>query len=317
MKKLIIILSLLYSLPVFSQDAMPVTDSTPVIYNGFKAGYSITGASEKEVGNKGNFSRYKIKFYVTNAGSESKIFIKKQGGFFASGSASDRLVEFKCANATGARLTNKNATLQMQPCVLEADVEDKECGTDKTVRNRRLVNIGFWIKPGETITTNAIMIVPLNERPSMTVTFFPQNNGTVVSTDYNGYNNNNTSPGFVRLKNYSSNTYIHNQNGPVSCSSIDFNWWSAQWELFPSGSSGNYLIRNRWKNNYLTTDNSSMLTDDSRSPKALWIIRETSADGVYYIQNAADNSKLIVEDGILKIADPFRTNSTAQWLIER
>src|SRR6185369_13652820 len=88
----------------------------------------------------------------------------------------------KILNATGARLTVKEATLQAHPCIMDAIVEDKDCTTGKVVQNKRPVNIGYWIRPGETIAGNSIVIVPLNQKPDMTATLFPINNAPVVST---------------------------------------------------------------------------------------------------------------------------------------
>ena len=65
-------------------------------------------------------------------------------------------------NATGARLTSKRLTLQAPACNVMAVVEDKDCNSNKTVQNKRLANIGYWIRPGETIHADVIVIVPLN-----------------------------------------------------------------------------------------------------------------------------------------------------------
>ncbi len=244
MRKALILICIVIHIKSTAQQVLPVTDSLPAILDGLRAGYSITEQSEKEVGSKGNFSRYKLRFFVTNTGTEAKIFLQKSG-FLNSGSAAHDIVTFKCANATGARLTNKTATLQMNPCVMEATVEDKECGTDKINKNRRMVDIGYWIKPGETVATNTIMIVPLNEKPSMSVTFYPFNNGVVgsLSNHLIDQNNGNYEQHFVHLKNVGSNYYLNNQNGPVACSSIDYGWWSSQWEILPVAGSNNFIIK--------------------------------------------------------------------------
>ena len=167
MRTICLLLFIACRFPAIAQQSapIPVTDSLPAMYQGLQAGYSITGASEKEVGNKGNFSRYKLRFFITNTAPEAKLLMQTPGFLFKVGSVSPEIVQFKCANATGARLTNKEATLRLQPCNIEATVDDKECGTEKVVQNRRIVNIGYWIKPGETVAANTIMIVPLNEKP--------------------------------------------------------------------------------------------------------------------------------------------------------
>ncbi|MEO8772301.1 MAG: hypothetical protein ABI402_19535 [Ferruginibacter sp.] len=318
MKITSLILLLLSSLCTKAQEPVIVTDSLPAMFNGLKAGYAIMGESEKEVGSKGNFSRYKIRFFIRNTSPEAKIFIKKEG-ILNSGSAAHDIVQFKCSNATGARLTNKEATLSMQPFKIEAMVEEKECGTEKLVQNKRLADIGYWIKPGETITANTVMIVPLNEKPNMTVIFYPYNNGLVgtMNTEANTVNTNPVQ-NFVRIKNFASNDYIQNQNGPLACSKIDMNWWSAQWEILPVSGTSNFQIRNRWKNNFLSTENSSLLSDNGKSANAMWQVVETTTSNIYYIKNVADNSKLIFQNGVLKTTNTYNANEAmAAWIIEK
>ena len=252
MKAIIFLFSLVFSASILSaqQTAVAVTDSLPAMQDGLKAGYTIAETSEKEVGSKGIFSRYKIKFFVTNTASEAKMLVQKPGlVLFNSSSISPNVVEFKCSNATGARFTNKTATLQMPSCKIEATVEDKECGSEKVVRNRRLVDIGYWIKPGETISVSSIMITPLGEKPNMTVAFFPYSTGGVVGTFINGGGNQtiNNNEEFVKIKNFAANQYLNNQNGPLKCSEIDMGWWSAQWVIVPVSGTSNFQIRNRWK----------------------------------------------------------------------
>ena len=58
--------------------AINITDTTPAIFNGLQMGFSILKQSEKEVGKKGNFSRYSLRFYVTNTTGEAKILMLKE-----------------------------------------------------------------------------------------------------------------------------------------------------------------------------------------------------------------------------------------------
>ncbi len=299
---------------------MSVTDSLPAIFDGLKAGYTITEKSEKEVGSKGTFSRYKIKFFVTNMANEAKILVQKPGLIlFNSSSISPNVAEFRCTNATGARFTNKTATLQMQTCNIEATVEDKECGSDKVVRNRRLVDIGYWIKPGETLSVSAIMITPMGENPNMTVSFFPSSTGGVVGTPVTSGNQTiNNNEEFVKIKIFASNQYLNNQNGPLRCSEIDMGWWSAEWVIAPVSGTNNFKIRNRWKNNFISTESQLLLSDNGQNTHAMWTIEETSTSNVFYIKNVADNSKLLFENGVLKTSNSYSANDAkAQWVIAK
>ena len=300
------------------QQSFPLSDSIPITHNGLKAGYTITETSEKEVGDKGTFSRYKLKFFVTNTADEAKILMQKPNVLF-SGSPSPHLATFKCSNATGARLTNKTADINMQQCNIEAAVEDKDCATGKTTTNHRIVNIGYWIKPGETISTNCIMITPLNEKPNMTVVFYPFFSGIVGTPFFAGSQHESISAqGFVRLKNFSNNKYIHNQNGPIECSDIDRSWGGAQWVILPVNGTNNFQIRSRLKSNFISTETSGLLSDNGQSSKAMWMIEETTTSNVFYIKNVADNSKLLLLNGVLKTSNSYNTNdATAQWVIEK
>lgn len=306
-----------------AQQAMPVTDSAAATFDGLQAGYTITGASEKEVGKKGNFSRYKIRFYVTNTANDARLILYRPNSTVFGSGASPKLAYFKCANATGARLTNKEVTLEAKPCYIDALVEEKECGSDKTVQNRRSANIGYWIKPGETIASNTIMIVPLNEQPSVTVTFFPERSSMPASVMYNDnnnvYSNNNQqqSQGFVRIKNYAADAYLHNQNGPLNCSGIDMGWWSAQWEMLPVSGTNYYVIRNRWKNLYISTDNGSMLSQNGQSANAYWTIDDAGTNNMYTIKNVATNAKLAYLEGAVKMINTFNNQVATQWIIEQ
>jgi hypothetical protein len=334
MKKILIGLLSLSLINGYAQQTFKVTDSMPAENEGLRAGYDITGASEKEVGNKGDFSRYKLRFYVTNTSTQAKLILYRPGGINFGNSVSPNLTQFKCLNATGARLTNKEVTLDAKQCIIDAMVDETD-PAGKTVQRKKPASIGYWIKPGETISSNTIVIVPLNEKPNVTVTFFPNTGsmGATVINNSNNYTNNSNAPnyannnnsvnaqtvsqGFVRIKNFASNNYLHNQNGPVACTAIDHEWGSAQWEMLPVNGTSYYQIRNRWKNNFISTENNSLLSDNGKSSNAMWLIEETSTSNIYTIKNAATNAKLSFQDGALKTSSSFGNQPSMQWIIEQ
>jgi hypothetical protein len=320
MKKIILLLVVFASLKTFSQpQTFAITDSMPVTVNELKAGYTIKETEEDS--KKDNQVKYKIYFYLTNTSSEAKIMYKKPGGFGHLGALSPVIALFKCTNATGARMTNKMASMELPVCKIEATVEDKECGTDKVSQNTRLVDIGFWIKPGETISRTYPIYVPLNERPAVSIIFYPE-----PANQTGGFINNNnsdvsqqspqTTQEFVRIKNIASNMYLHNQNGPVACTDIDFQWWSAQWEIIPIKGTSYFNIRNRWKNNFLTTENNEMISDDGR-PQSAWWRLDDMGNNTYIIKNGANNLKLILQNGKLGTSNAFGTPVYSQWTIEQ
>lgn len=295
-----------YGVKGFSPKTFTVTDSTPVFYNGLKAGYTIKDESEKSVGKKGDFIRYKIYFWLSNTGSEAKIMYRNLDFGGHSGPITNSIALFKCLNATGARLTNKNASMELQPCKIQAMVDN----------NKVLADIGYWIKPGETVSKTYPMIVPLGERPNVTITFYPEvgnQTGTLMNVNNQQENSN---AGFVHIKNFATNTYLNNQTGSLACTTIENGWWSADWEIIPVQGTENFLIRNRWKNNYLSTDNGWM-TDNSNSSTAMWTIKETTTSNIFYIKNVSNNARLYVENGQLRTSNNFISNdNTSKWVLE-
>ncbi len=307
-----------YGVKGFEPKTFTVTDSTPANYNGLKAGYTIKDETEKSVGKKGDFSRFKIYFYLTNTSTEAKIMYRNLDFRAHSGPITNNIALFKCLNATGARFTNKMAMMELQPCKIEANVEDKECGTDKIIVNKRLVDIGYWIKPGETVSKTYPMIVPLNEKPNVTVTFYAEVANQTGTFMYASSQQQQTDQSFVKIKNFASGNYLHNQNGPLTCSSIDNEWWSAQWEILPVPGTNNFQIRNRWKNNFISSNNNQLLTDEGQSATSMWTVQETNTPNVFYIKNVNDNARLYVDNGMLKVSNSFISNDAlSKWVIEK
>jgi hypothetical protein len=305
-----------YGVKGFNPKTFDVTDSIPVTWNGLQAGYEIKDESEKTVGKKGDFSRYKIKFYLTNTGSEAKIMYRNMSFGGHSGPITNNIALFKCLNATGARLTNKMAMMALQPCKLEADVEDKDCSTGKITINKMLVDIGFWIRPGETVSKTYPMIVPLGEKPKITITYYAEvanQTGTFITV--------NTQPqqiqSFARIKNVATNTYLHNQYGTLACSNIDNDWWSADWEILPVPNSNYYNIRNRWKGTFISTENSSLLSDNATTNSSQWFMEPVAATNNYTFKNLANGYKLISQNNTLITANIFGSPANAQWLVEQ
>src|SRR5512140_2399602 len=122
-----------------AQQAYPVYDTMALQSGGLTYGYRILNEKEKEV-HKDAFSRYSVQFYVTNTSDQAKMLVRRPGSGLLVSSTSPNLVRFQCTNATGARFTSKEVTLQAKPCVVEAIVDDKECGSDKVVQHERPVN---------------------------------------------------------------------------------------------------------------------------------------------------------------------------------
>ncbi|MBS1736263.1 MAG: hypothetical protein JSS98_06585, partial [Bacteroidetes bacterium] len=190
-----------YGVKGFYPQTFDITDSGFALLNGLKAGYEIKETDS--VSKKDNQARYKIYFYITNLSTEAKIMYQNTGFAGHAGDINNNLALFKCTNATGARLTNKMASMALQPCNLLAKVEDKDCN-GKTVINKRLVEIGYWIRPNETVSKSYPMYVPKNEKPKITVTFYVEvanQTGSLLNIANQPINDNIS---FAHIKNFSA-----------------------------------------------------------------------------------------------------------------
>lgn len=167
MTKQLLTFLLLVTAHVHAQQSADVTEENPYEENGLKLGFNILNESIKEVGDKGNFSRYEISFYVTNASGAAKLILFSPG---ISKTDDDygmqQVAHFDCLNATGARLTSKGAAVNAKALYVTAKEERKNCD-GKYVTEKNKVQIGYYIGAGQTISIKEIIIVPLNEKPKI------------------------------------------------------------------------------------------------------------------------------------------------------
>jgi hypothetical protein len=336
MKKLPLFFLLFSTVASFAQSSFDVSETEAATLNGLKTGYNLISEKEKEVGNKGDFSRFQVEFYITNITSEAKIILYRQGANLFNSDVAGNLVQFKCLNATGARLTSKEITLQAKSCIIQAITDDKDCVSGKTIQNRRPVKIGYWIKPGETISSRTIVIVPLNEKPKVVAILYPDANapvGTTVNTGFNntpnnnnngynnGYNNNNApapiANGFIKLRSLLNNTYLNIEKGPLSCSAIDNGWWSAQWQLVTVSGTNYYHIQNRWKPVFLSLDDNGLLSANNQSDNALWVIETVDGGNSYSIKSAVRNAALMNLNGNIQTTPLLKGQPNIKWSIEQ
>jgi hypothetical protein len=311
-----------------SAQTVAITDKEPANLGGLSMGYIIKSTEVKAVSTKGDFSRYAIKFYVTNTSPETKIILYKQG-WNVLGNVSDRLVQFNCLNATGARFTSKQADISAPACNVLALVDDKDITSNKTVQNKRLVQIGYWIKAGQTISADAIMICPLNELPKMEATYLANQLQPVASAVFVGGGNGEVvyhndvplQPGdgqnFVKVRNLLSRTYLNCESGQVQSSIIDDGWWSAQWLLIPIPGTRYFNIKSRWKETYVTTDSGKLsLFSNYMSDGARWILEPASVPQSFRILNVDNHQYLCVGSNELKMTLNGTIPSTT-WALER
>ncbi len=326
---LAMVLCLLACKGLRAQQAYPVTDQQPTVIDGLQFGYTIKSTETKKVGDKGDFSRYSVRFYVTNPTNESKIILYKQG-WNVMGNVSDQLGQFNCLNATGARLTSKEAIISAPACNVLAIVSDKDGKPDNT---KRFAQIGYWIKAGQTITADCILITPLNELPNVQVIYLAnqlqpaanasaglQNDQQPVQAYPRTLPAQGLPSGFLYIRNVQLNTFINNQTGQLNSTTIDNNWWSAQWTLVPVPRTNYYNIQNRWKDSYLTTDNGGIngvgLFGNYMSDGARWEL-QPCPDGGYRLRNLATGWFLCYISDMLKLAKNYNNVQTAEWVFEQ
>jgi hypothetical protein len=332
MKKLLTTVGmlLLISPKLWAQQAFQVTDQQPGMVNGLQMGYNIKSQETKTVGDKGDFSRYSVQFYVTNTTSEAKIMLFKN-----SYNSSDQLVQFNCLNATGARLTSKGATISAPACNITALVDDRD-GSGKTVKNKRFVQIGYWIQAGQTLTANVILIVPLNEMPNVQAAYLGGQVQQMASASYGGgapagnYVPQNNQPpppppmlinsgGFLRLKNVSNGTYINIQTPTLSATDIKPGWWSAQWSLVPVPGTNFFTIKNRWQSTFIDVDRGYIvMSKDGSRQSGLWDFEPGREPNVFRIRNSQTGVFLCLsQTGQLIISHTGRDNMSTQWQLEQ
>lgn len=154
---------------ITAQMANEITTDKPANIDDIEYGYFINNESVKEAGGK-EMSRFEVTLYAKNTSSCLKLFLfERKNTFFSSNtSAENDLAKFDCINATGQRLTSKGGTIEARSFYTNAKVPIK--GTDgKTTVQDLKVQIGYALKPGETISKSLIFIVPLNEKPKLQV----------------------------------------------------------------------------------------------------------------------------------------------------
>jgi hypothetical protein len=298
----------------FAQQGFPVTDQQPVEMEGLSCGYHIKSLETKKVGDKGDFSRYSINFYVKNVSGWPKVLPFRQGINGMNGVA-DNLVQFNCLNATGARLTNKYAVIKAPPY--------------NAYHDRRYAQTGYGLMPGQTINVEEVMIVPLNEPLNIMVFYigYSQQLVPLNATDVNPrpaevaeplpdqpppvFNSQN----FYQVRNAANNTFINVQTGVISSSPIQNGWWSAQWQIIPVPGSIYFKLKNRWKSSFIDTDRGYItMAPDDRSQGTLWSL-EPLQGNMFYIKNVQSGQYLCVISNQIRLMPDFY-NKGSSWMIQ-
>jgi hypothetical protein len=324
---LLVLLLFACTLRAQQQQVFDVTDTQPATINGITMGYRINSEEVKKVSDKGDFSRFSIKFFVTNTSPESKIILYRTGFVFLN-EISPYIVQFDILNATGARFTTKQATLQANNCTILARVDDKDPkDPNKTVKTKRFVDIGYWIKSGETISTTAIVIVPLNEKPKVTATYLMDDGqpvGTVLNTSYAtpppppapgyGYNRG----ALYAIRNSWKGTYIDNRAGFLTTNNTDQTQRILQWEIIPVNGANYYLFKARGEAAYLSSGKPGTveLNNNTQYAGSMWYIEPVPNTDRVRFKNVGNNTYLNMEAGTLQSTAIWDDAESARWVLE-
>ncbi len=321
MKKIGLLLTIIGALglgKIFAQPGIQVTDQSPQIIEGLKCGYTIKSLETKEVGDKGNFSRYSVNFYVTNVTDMPRIMYYRRGYNGING-VSDLLVQFNCLNATGARLTSKSVVVHALPYQQYRD-HDREHHMDQ---------VGYSIMPGQTINTEAIIIVPLNQQLNIVAYYLGYSQQQVPwSADGNAVVNTQSdvpppppvlnTQGFTQIRNLYSNTFINIQTGVVGATPIQNGWWSAQWQIIPVPGTNFYKIQNHWKSNFMCTENGYLTMAPSDQPDGSnWIFEPSERGGnIFRIRNVRSGAYISVVSNQITLSAGMDNNPGLLWAVQ-
>ena len=149
---------------------LSLEEGKPTQQNGIDLTYKILNFRKQEVGKKGMFDRYEVMVSASNnQGCDMMIWLT--GNERNTNSSNYPLAEFRCLNATGARLTSKSQSLTLDARYVPYTTTTK--GSDgKNIQNTIQVLAGYSLRAGSTKENRMIVIVPEGEKPQFEVRTF-------------------------------------------------------------------------------------------------------------------------------------------------
>ena len=131
-------------------------EKKPVTIDGIEYGYIIKNEQTKTA--KGEeYGRFEITLYATNKSGCLKLFASRNDIF--SVDAANLLATYNCTNANGKRFTSKSGTVNARDFNVKVNVKEGDKDVTKSAK------AGYIFRNGETLRSNMIVLVPLNERP--------------------------------------------------------------------------------------------------------------------------------------------------------
>lgn len=141
-----------------------ISDGQTIDVNGMSVTFNILNKESVEAGGK-PYDRYKVSASVKNS-SDKAYNIRLSS--FPQIVSNTGLVELDCINATGAKLTSKKIELKMKAQMINVTYSayDK---SGKFTTSTIPVTGSYYFDPGDSISDNAIFIVPQGEKPDVSV----------------------------------------------------------------------------------------------------------------------------------------------------
>lgn len=147
-----------------SLNAQKITDGQTIDVNGMSVTFNITNKESIEAGGK-PYDRYKVSATVKNTSDKS---YNVRLSSYPQIVTNIGLVELDCINATGAKLTSKKIELKMKAQIINVTYSayDK---SGKFTNGIIPVAGSYYFDQGDTISDNAIFIVPQGQAPDVSV----------------------------------------------------------------------------------------------------------------------------------------------------
>lgn len=145
-------------------NAQKIGDGETVDLNGLAVTFNVLNKESVSVGGK-NFDRYKVSATLVNNSPKSYNMRMSNAPQLALNTG---LVELNCVNATGAKLTSKKLDLKLKPQNVNVTywAYNKDGKYESSVIP---IVAAYYLDSGDSVTDNAIFIVPAGEQPNVSV----------------------------------------------------------------------------------------------------------------------------------------------------
>lgn len=144
--------------------AQKITDGQSIDLNGMSVTFNILNKESIEAGGK-PYDRYKVSASIKNT-SDKSYNIRLSS--FPQIVNNIGIVELDCINATGAKLTSKKIQLKMKAQIINVTYSAYD-RSGKFTNSIIPVTGSYYFDAGDTISDDAIFIVPQGEKPDITV----------------------------------------------------------------------------------------------------------------------------------------------------